>query len=72
MLVLTRKQGERLHIGDDIIISVLEVKGQRVRIGIEAPRSTHVVRGELCAFEPSTPEQRGPRHDRRREAAFAG
>ncbi len=47
MLVLSRKQGERLHIGDEIVISVLEVNGRRVRIGIEAPHELRVIRGEL-------------------------
>ena len=54
MLVLGRKQNERIHIGDDIIITVLEVRGQTVKIGIEAPREVRVLRGELDFFhEPA-------------------
>lgn len=53
MLVLTRKPGEQLHIGDDIKISVLEVRGQRVRIGIEAPNYVRVVRAELREWDDS-------------------
>jgi len=47
MLVLTRRPGERVHIGGDITFVVLEVKGNRVRIGIDAPRSVSVMRAEL-------------------------
>ena len=47
MLVLTRKSQEKIQIGDNITITILRVKGQTVRVGIEAPRSTKVVRGEL-------------------------
>jgi carbon storage regulator CsrA len=45
--VLTRKMGESIRIGDDITITVLQVKGSRVRIGIEAPLQVPVVRLEL-------------------------
>ena len=47
MLVLTRKPGEKIHIGDGIVLTVLEVKGARIRLGIEAPEDQHIVRGEL-------------------------
>ncbi len=47
MLVLTRKLQEKITIGQDITITVLRIKGNSVRIGIEAPASVHVVRGEL-------------------------
>ena len=47
MLVLTRKLQEQILIGDNIKITILRVKGQNVRIGIEAPREIRVVRGEL-------------------------
>lgn len=47
MLVLTRKTQEKIQIGDNITITILRVKGQTVRVGIEAPRSTKVIRGEL-------------------------
>ena len=47
MLVLTRKLQERICIGNDITVTVLRVKGQQVRIGIEAPRDVRVIRGEL-------------------------
>ncbi|MEO8494663.1 MAG: carbon storage regulator [Planctomycetota bacterium] len=51
MLVLTRKTQERIHIGDNITISILKLKGNTVRIGIEAPRDIRVLRGELPTFD---------------------
>ena len=47
MLVLTRKPGERLMIGDSIVLTVVEVKGDNIRIGIDAPREVKVYRGEI-------------------------
>lgn len=47
MLVLSRKPGEQIRVGDNITITVVEVRGNRVKIGIEAPRSVGVVRSEL-------------------------
>lgn len=50
MLVLSRKTEEKIHIGDDIVITVLEVKGNRVRLGIQVPTHCQIVRGELLAL----------------------
>ncbi|VAX30376.1 Carbon storage regulator [hydrothermal vent metagenome] len=47
MLVLTRRSDESIRIGDDIIIRVVEVKGNQVRLGIEAPRHFRIYREEL-------------------------
>jgi carbon storage regulator len=47
MLVLTRKKGEAIHIGDEVEVRVLSVQGNRVRLGIEAPAHIDVRRGEL-------------------------
>jgi len=47
MLVLTRRTGEGIVIGDDIIITVVESKGGAIRIGIEAPKSKKIYRQEL-------------------------
>jgi len=49
MLVLTRKTQEKIQIGDSITITILRVKGQAVRIGIEAPEGVRILRGELAA-----------------------
>jgi carbon storage regulator len=50
MLVLSRKPGEQIYIGSHITITVVEVKGNRVRIGIEAPSNVTVLRAELNDF----------------------
>ena len=47
MLVLSRKPNETIKIGDDIEIRILEVKGDTIRIGIEAPKTVDILRGEL-------------------------
>jgi len=49
MLILTRRVGERLMIGDDISVVVLGVKGNQVRIGVDAPSSVAVHREEIYA-----------------------
>ena len=47
MLVLTRRPGESIVIGQDIVITVIEIKGGQVRIGIDAPREIDVYREEI-------------------------
>ena len=47
MLVLSRKPGERLHVGDGIIVTIVRISGSSVRIGIEAPQEVRVMREEL-------------------------
>jgi carbon storage regulator len=47
VLVLTRRSGESLMIGDDVVVTVLDVRGDVVRIGIRAPRSVPVHREEI-------------------------
>jgi carbon storage regulator CsrA len=48
MLVLSRKIGECVVIGDNVTVRVLEVRGNKIRVGIEAPAETKVLREELC------------------------
>ena len=48
MLILTRRVGEALKIGDEVSVTVLRVKGDQVRLGIEAPKSVVVHREELA------------------------
>lgn len=47
MLALSRKQGESIMIGSDIELTVLEIKGEQVKIGISAPKSVPVYRKEI-------------------------
>jgi len=49
VLVLSRRLGESVVIGDDVVVTVLEVRGDVVRIGIDAPRAVRVQRAELLA-----------------------
>jgi carbon storage regulator len=51
MLVLSRKERERIRLGDSIVITVVRVSGDRVRLGIEAPGDMLVLREELDAAE---------------------
>lgn len=52
MLVLTRKADQKIQIGSNITITVIEVKGRYVRLGIEAPREVRIVRSEIAASPP--------------------
>jgi len=54
MLLLTRKVGERIRIGEDVVLLVVAVNGTQVRLGIEAPSSIPIWRGELLG--PGRPE----------------
>lgn len=47
MLILTRKSGQSFQIGDNITVTITEISGDRVKIGIEAPREMRVLREEL-------------------------
>jgi carbon storage regulator len=49
MLILTRKKQDRIHIGEDIIIEVIAIQGDRVRIGVSAPKDIRVDRHEIYA-----------------------
>jgi carbon storage regulator len=47
MLILTRKKNETIRIGDDILITIVDVQGDQVRLGITAPRDVSILRQEL-------------------------
>ena len=60
MLILTRRPGEVIRIGDDISITVLSVNGQQVRLGIDAPESVQVHREEIYQrIQAGVPEAKG-------------
>ena len=50
MLVLSRKVGERIQIGDDIVVTITAIKGNRVQLGIDASHDVSILRGELLGF----------------------
>lgn len=54
MLVLTRKNHERIQIGENISITITRIKGNTVQLGIEAPKQIRVLRAELLESEPET------------------
>ncbi|MDO8211433.1 carbon storage regulator CsrA [Conexibacter sp. CPCC 206217] len=49
MLIITRRPGEKIVLGDDITLMVMEVSGQTVRLGIDAPKSLPIYREEIWA-----------------------
>ena len=59
MLILTRRRGQSLVVGNEVVITVTQIGPQQVRIGIEAPRATPIVRKEILErsrlSKPSTP-----------------
>ena len=57
MLILTRRQGESIIVGDNVRITVISVKGNQVRIGVEAPRSVSVQRQEIVGKKDLAPEE---------------
>lgn len=57
MLVLTRKQQQQIQIGEGVTITILKVKGNTVRIGIEAPNDVKIVRAELEPEEEVAPAE---------------
>lgn len=61
-LILTRKEGERIMVGDDIVVDVRRIKGPRVVIAIEAPPELKILRREL--WEQSTEPSEGNDGDR--------
>lgn len=61
MLILTRRAGERLRIGDDVIVTILEIRGTQARIGIEAPKSVAVDREEIYLRKQAASSPQAPR-----------
>jgi len=74
MLVLSRRESERICLGDTIVVTIVQIKGDRVRLGIEAPKEVPVVRNELiaapapslsCDTHPSEPLAERPPAERK-------
>jgi len=68
MLVLTRKQQQQIQIGEGVTITILKVKGNTVRIGIEAPNDVKIVRAELEPEEAAPAEDTEPLSAREQSA----
>lgn len=51
MLVLSRKEGERIVIGGNVVVTVSRIAGNRITLAIDAPRDVRIVRGELSSFD---------------------
>lgn len=71
MLILTRRVDERIFIGDDITLCVLDIEGNRVRLGLEAPKNIAILREEIhqkYAGDASNDSQHGSKGDGKRSA----
>jgi carbon storage regulator CsrA len=71
MLVLTRKQGEQIRIGADVVITVVRTKGKAVRLGIQAPAHVPVLRGEIAVAIAGDEEQKSAGDDEYDGAGWA-
>jgi carbon storage regulator len=60
MLVLSRKLGEKICIGENVCITVVDIDRGKVRLGIEAPRDVPVFRQELLPLKPGAPANQAP------------
>jgi carbon storage regulator len=72
VLVLTRKSSQSILIGDDIEVSVLAIMGDKVRIGIEAPRAVPVLRREIYLDKQQLAGGAGVRRSSRRSSRASG
>jgi carbon storage regulator len=55
MLVLSRKESQRIRLGDSIVITIVKISGDKVRVGIEAPNNVLVLRDELETRDSAAP-----------------
>ncbi|MDG1511822.1 MAG: carbon storage regulator [Mariniblastus sp.] len=63
MLVLSRKESEKIMLGDSIVLTIVRVSGDRVRLGIQAPSDMLILRKELDPMKTSEPEDSNERND---------
>jgi carbon storage regulator len=54
MLILSRRESERVYLGEDIVLTIVRVNGDKVRIGVEAPPNIKILRTELEIAAPDT------------------
>ena len=54
MLVLSRKQDQKIQIGEEISVQIVRIRGNTIQIGITAPRDIHIIRSELLEREKAT------------------
>ena len=66
MLILTRRVNESLVIGDNVTVTILGVKGNQVRIGVNAPRDVSVHREELAHKDDATSNPKADKDDQQR------
>ncbi len=71
MLVLSRKQGEQIKIGDGITVTVLGVRGGVIKLGIDAPPHLRILRGELVEWTTEKCDETCGQHSRAADAALA-
>jgi carbon storage regulator len=71
MLVLSRKQGEQIKIGEGITVTVLGVRGGVIKIGIDAPPHLRILRGELVEWTAETCDETRGHHSRSADTALA-
>ena len=66
MLVVSRRNGESVYVGDNVKITVVEIKGSRIRLGVEADRDTFILRAEKKVCEDDYKRvERAPEKERR-------
>ncbi len=66
MLILSRRESERVYLGDDIVLTIVRVSGDKVRIGVEAPSNVKILRNELEVSPPKAEDtDKGPGSSKR-------
>lgn len=70
MLILSRKESERIYLGDDVVLTIVRIQGDKVRIGVEAPSDVRILRRELQEMDlESARLPKGVRVEQNRRAA---
>lgn len=72
MLVISQKKGEKLHIGRDITVTVVDIKANKVRLGIEAPSELTILRDQLYAQSQEQEHEQAQAQERSRQQRSNG